>query len=96
MLDDEINNILKKLNVNLTTLELRCRFCKKPSDSEKERELRLSVKEKINEIERLKAEVENNKDELLHHLLDGETKILKLLANLEYERDEALNNIVVS
>ena len=95
MLDDEINNILKKLNVNLTTLELRCRFCKKPSDFEKERELRLSVKEKINEIERLK-EVENNKDELLHHLLDGETKILKLLANLEYERDEALNNIVVS
>ena len=94
MLDDEINNILKKLNVNLTTLELRCRFCKKPSDSEKERELRLSVKEKINEIERLK-EVENNKDESLHHLLDGETKILKLLANLEYERDEALNNIVV-
>ena len=96
MLDDEINNILKKLNVNLTTLELRCRFCKKPSNFEKESELRLSVKEKINEIERLKEEVENNKDELLHHLLDGETKILKLLADLEYERHEALNNIVVS
>ena len=27
MLDDEISNILEKLDINLTTLELRCRFC---------------------------------------------------------------------
>ena len=29
MLDDEINDILEKLDVNLATLELRCIFCKK-------------------------------------------------------------------
>ena len=27
MLDDEINDILEKLDENLTTLELRCIFC---------------------------------------------------------------------
>ena len=35
MLDDEISYILEKLDVNLTTLELRCRFCEKPHDFEK-------------------------------------------------------------
>ena len=68
-LDDEISEILEKLDVNLTTLELRCSFCKKPHDFEKETELKLSVKEKINETERLKENVENNKDELLDQLL---------------------------
>ena len=29
MLDYEISDILEKLDVNLTTSELRCRFCKK-------------------------------------------------------------------
>ena len=65
MLDDEISNILEKLDVHLKTLELRCKFCEKPHDFVKERKLRLSAKEKINEIEWLKKEVENNKDELL-------------------------------
>ena len=65
MLDDEISNILEKLDVHLTTLELRCEFREKPHDFVKERKLRLSAKEKINEIEWLKKEVENNKDELL-------------------------------
>ena len=60
MLDDEISDIIEMLDVNLTTLELRCRFCKKPHDFEKEKELGLLAKEKINEIERLKKEVENN------------------------------------
>ena len=46
MLDDEINDILEKLDVNLTTLKLRCIFCGKPYDFKKERELRLSAKEK--------------------------------------------------
>ena len=50
ILDDEIYDILEKLDVNLTTLELRCIFCEKPHDFEKETELRLSAKEKINEI----------------------------------------------
>ena len=34
VLDDEISNILQKLDVNLTTLELRGRFCKKRYDCE--------------------------------------------------------------
>ena len=50
----------------------------------KERELRLSAKEKINEIKRLKEEDQNNKNKLLNHLLDSETKIFKLLTDLEY------------
>ena len=65
MLDDEINDVLEKLDVNLTTLELRCIFCEKPYDFRKERELRLSTKEKINKIEVLKEKLENNKHELL-------------------------------
>ena len=44
MLDDEINNILEKLDENLTTLKLRCIFCGKLYDFKKERELRLSAK----------------------------------------------------
>ena len=93
VLDDEISNILEKLNEDLTTLELRCRFCEKSYDFEKERELRLSTKERINDIKRRKGKTENNKDKLLNHLLDGETKIFELLTDLEYERQEILNNI---
>ena len=54
VLNDEISNILEKLDVNITTLELRCRFCEKPHDFEKERELRLSAKERINKMKTLK------------------------------------------
>ena len=61
----------------------------------KKRELRLSAEEKINEIKRLKEEVENKEDELLDYLLDGETKVSKLLNDLEYEKYDALPNIVV-
>ena len=50
----------------------------------KERELRLSAKEKINEIKRPKEEDQNNKNKLLNHLLDSQTKIFKLLTDLEY------------
>ena len=35
MLDDEINNTLEKVDINLTTLELRCILCKKPYDFKK-------------------------------------------------------------
>ena len=94
MLDDEINNTLEKLDVNLTTLELRCIFCEKPYDFKKERELRLSAK-KINKIEELKEEVKNNGDELLDHLLDGETKVSRLLNDLKYEKHDALHKIIV-
>ena len=89
MLDDEINNILAKLDVNLTTLEVRCIFCEKQFSFRKERELRLSPKENINKIERLKEEVENKEDELLYYLLDGETNVSKLLTDLEYEKHDA-------
>ena len=70
MLDDEINDILEKLDVDLMTLELRCKFLEKPHDFEEEIELTLSAKKKkkrINEMKRLKEEATNNKDELLDH-----------------------------
>ena len=51
----------------------------------------LSAKGKINKIERLKEEVRNNEDKVL----DGETKISKLITDLEYEKNDALHNIVV-
>ena len=41
--------------------------------------------------ERLKEEVKNNEDKLL----DRETKIFRLLTDLEYEKHDALHNIVV-
>ena len=66
MLDDEISKIIEKLDVNLTNLELRCRFCESSHNVEKERELRS------------KEEVENNKDKLLDHFIDGEANITKL------------------
>ena len=51
----------------------------------------LSAKGKINKIERLKEEVRNNEDKVL----DGETKISKLITDLQYEKNDALHNIVV-
>ena len=45
VLDDEISDILEKLDVNATILELRCLFCEKLHDFEKERKLRLLAKE---------------------------------------------------
>ena len=46
-------------------------------------------------MKRLKEEVENNEDELLDHSLDGETKVSKLLTDLEYKKIETLHNIMV-
>ena len=86
MLDDEINDILEKLDVDLRTLELRCNFLEKRHDLEDKIELRLSTKNRINEIKRLKDETKNKKDELLDDLLDNENKFSKLLTDLEYER----------
>ena len=54
MLDHEINDILENLDVHLRTLELRFIFCEKPYNFKKDKELRLSAKEKINKIEGLK------------------------------------------
>ena len=96
MLNDEIRNILEKLDVIVTTTwKLRCRFCEKIHDFEKKKKRRLLAKEKVNEIERLKEEVKNNKDELLDRLLYGKTKISKLLTDLEYEKHNASHDITI-
>ena len=42
-----------------------------------------------------KKQTENNKDKLLDYLLEGENKFFKLLNDLEYEKYDALHNIVV-
>ena len=41
MLDDKINNILEKSDVNLTTLKLRCIFCGKPYDFKKRKRIKI-------------------------------------------------------
>ena len=85
MLDDEINDIFQKLDVDLTTLILKCKFFEKlyAYDFIKmERKLRILAKERINEIKRFKEDVKNNEDKLL----DGETKSFKLLTDLKYEK----------
>ena len=90
------NNRYIKLDVDLTTLILKCKFFEKPYEYDfikKERELRILAKKWINEIERLKEEAENNKNELLDDLLESENKIFKLLTDLEYEKHSALNDI---
>ena len=49
ILDDEINDILEKLDVDLRTLRLKCNFFEKPYEHnsiEKERELRILAKNK--------------------------------------------------
>ena len=73
MLDDE------NLDEDLTTLILRYEIFK---NFERERELGLLAKEKINKIGRLKEEVKNHEEKLL----DGETKTSKFLTDLEFEK----------
>ena len=94
MLDDEINNILGKLNVDLATLGLKCEFFEKRIECNSikmERNLRILAKKRINGIKSLKEEAKNKEDKLL----DGETKIFKLLTDLEYEEHDALHNIAL-
>ena len=56
ILDDEITNTLEKLDVSLTTLEIRCSFCIKPRDFQKERELSYQQKK-----HQQKTEIEKSK-----------------------------------
>ena len=82
MLDDKVNHILEKLDADLITLITKCKFFERSYDFEfieKERELKILAKKRVIEIKRLKEEVKNNE----HKLLDGETKISKLLTDLE-------------
>ena len=103
MLDDEINIILGKLHVDLAILRLKCilvnfinEFFEKPHEYnsiKKERKSRILAKKKrINETEVLKEEVKKYE----YKSLDSETKIFKLLTDLEYEKNDALHNIVLS
>ena len=44
MLDDEVNDILERLDVDITTFITKCKFCEKPYDFEcveKERQLKI-------------------------------------------------------
>ena len=44
MLDDEVNDILDRLDVDITNFITKCKFCEKPYDFEcveKERELKI-------------------------------------------------------
>ena len=47
MLNDEINDILEKLDKYLTILKIKCIFSGNPYDFKKDRELRLPAKNKI-------------------------------------------------
>ena len=49
----------------------------------------------MNKIEGLKEEGENKEDELLDYSLTGETKVPKLLTDLNYEKRDTLHNIKV-
>ena len=58
MLHEEINDILEKLDVDLTTLITKCKFFEKPYEYdsiEKERELRILAKKrkKKNELNKM-------------------------------------------
>ena len=91
MLDDNISDTLEELDVDLTTLELKYKFFEnfeKPHDFEKERKLRLSAKQKVNEIERLKEKVKKKKD-------DSEAKNSELLTGVELEKHDALHHITI-
>ena len=53
MLHEEINNVLEKLHVDLTTLITKCKFFGKPYEYdsiEKERELRILAKKRKRKI----------------------------------------------
>ena len=56
MLHDEINDILEKLDVDLMTLELRCKFLEKAHDFEEQIELTLSAKKKKKNKQNKKTE----------------------------------------
>ena len=92
LLNDEMNDILEDLEFELKHGTLKNRYFKKLNSHEDEIKLRLAGKEEINETERLKEEVINNKDTLSS--IDNE--ILKLLTVLKYEEEDILHDIMRS
>ena len=91
-INDEVNYTLEKLDVDLTTLELRLlgeiTWLWRKNASK-------FIGKKITEIKRLKEETENSKDELLDNSFGNENKFSEFLADLEYEKHDALHNILV-
>ena len=41
MLDDEVSNILEKLDLNLINLKLQCKFCEKPYDFKERKRIKI-------------------------------------------------------
>ena len=92
LLNYDINDTLKDLEFDLKYGSLKNRFFKSQSVYENETKLRVKVKEKINEIERLKGEVMNNED----RLVTMETKIFKSLTDSKHEKERILHDLTTS
>ena len=92
LLNYDINDTLKDLEFDLKHGSLKNRFFKSQSVYENEIKLRIKVKEKMNEIERLKEEVVNNED----RLLIMETKIFKSLTDSKHEEERILHDLTTS
>ena len=92
LLNYDINDTLKDLEFDLKYGLLKNRFFKSQSVYENETKLRVKVKEKINEIERLKGEVMNNED----RLVTMETKIFKSLTDSKHEEERILHDLTTS
>ena len=85
-INDEINYTLEKLDVDLTTLELR--FFGEITWLWRKNESKI-IGKKITEMKRLKEETENSKDELLDNSFGNKNKFSEFLADLEYEKHDA-------
>ena len=92
LLNYDINDTLKDLEFDLKYGSLKNRFFKSQSVYENETKLRVKVKEKINEIERLKGEVMNNEN----RLVTMETKIFKSLTDSKHEEERILHDLTTS
>ena len=104
MLDNELDDILEKLDADLTTLITICKFFEKTlwfRVRRKRKTIKNSSQKnnkwnKKKKLKRLKEEAEINKDELLDDLVEGQNKISKLLTDFGYEKHDTLNDMTVS
>ena len=90
VLNNEIIDVLKKFEFELEKGTLENRYCKKLNSCKDTVKLRLSSKEEINEIKKLRKEIGNNEDKLLN----AETKIFELLTDSEYQKEVLLYDIM--
>ena len=88
-LNDEIDNISENLKFQLKHGTLKSRFFKRVNTYEDEK-VKIISKKEINEIKKLKEEVENNENKLLN----AKTKIFKL-TDLEYDEEDKLHDIMI-